>query len=39
MLFAQGQPKRRVYPQVIGIIAIFITPCNLIDPLPQQFEQ
>src|SRR5208337_1715167 len=39
MLFAQGQPERRVYPQVIGVIAILIACCNLIDSLPQQFEQ
>jgi hypothetical protein len=40
MLFAQGQPERRVHPQVIGdLIAILIARRNLIDSLPQQFEQ
>jgi hypothetical protein len=39
MLFTQSQPERRVYPQVIGVIAILIACRNLIDSLPQQFEQ
>jgi hypothetical protein len=39
MLFAQGQPERRVPPQVIGVIAILIACRHLIDSLPQQFEQ
>jgi hypothetical protein len=39
MLFPQGQPKRRVHPQVIGVIAILIACRNLIDPLAQQLEQ
>jgi hypothetical protein len=39
MPFAQGQPKRRVHPQAIGVIAILIACRNLIDSLPEQFEQ
>jgi hypothetical protein len=38
MIFSQSQPKRRVNPQVIGVIAIFIACRNLIDSLAQQLE-
>jgi len=34
----QGQSgqKRRIMAQVVGIVAIFIARCDLIDPLPDQ---
>ncbi len=37
-LFSQSQPKRRVHPQVIGVIAISIACRNLIDSLAQQLK-
>ncbi len=39
MLFTQGQPKCRVSPRVIGVIAILIACRNLIDPLAQKLKQ
>ena len=39
MFFSQGQPKRRVHSQVIGVIAILIARRHLIDSLAQQLEQ
>jgi hypothetical protein len=38
MFFTQGQPKCRVYSQVIGVIAIVIACRNLIDSLTKQLE-
>jgi|GEM_PF-2880538 hypothetical protein len=32
MLFTQGQSKCGVHPQMIGVIAVFIACCYLIDP-------
>jgi len=39
MLFSQGQSERRVHPEMISVIAILISCCNLIDSLAQQLEQ
>jgi hypothetical protein len=38
-LFPQGQSERRVHPQMIGVIAIFIACRYLIDPLAQELKQ
>jgi hypothetical protein len=38
-LFRQSQSERRVYPQMIGVIAVLIACRYLIDPLTQELKQ
>jgi hypothetical protein len=39
MVFTQGQTQGRVDAEKIGVVAIFITGSNLIDPLAHHLDQ
>ena len=39
MIFTQRQPEGRVNAQKIGVVAIFITGSNLVDPLTHHLDQ
>jgi len=39
LIFTQGQPERRVNAQKIGLVAIFITGDNLVNPLTHHLDQ
>jgi len=36
MALIQRQPQRGIYPQIVGVIAVFLGGGNLIDLLPNQ---
>jgi len=39
MIFTKRGPQSRVNPQKIGVVAIFITRSNLVNPLTHHLDQ